>query len=167
MNLELVRFYTPTETTGVLVVDGFTCVTIERPWIGWTYPGGKPFESCIPEGTYRLEPYMRRNGDRAFAIINPSRGVCLAKADRPREPNGERLGRYKCLIHGRANYVGDVQGCAAVGQTRVISPSRLEVMVTSSTATMKKLLEAVPWESGHTLRIRQVPGAIDSKVSNA
>ena len=165
MEITLPRFaYTPSETQGILRVGGWTCFTIERPWLRWTYPGGQPFESCIPEGTYDLLPYIRRNGDKALAMVNPDLGVYFRKVDRPTDNQGNRLGRFKCLIHGRANYVTDVQGCAATGESRVIDPDKNKLMVTNSTVTMTELLSRVGWETGHTIRIYQAPGAIDTPL---
>lgn len=162
MNLTLIRYYSPTEVSGYLwAEDVWSCCTIEQPWRRGKYPGGRPFESCIPEGDYELRAYTRqRNGDKSFAIVNEELGVYFAEADRP-VVHGARRGRFKCLIHGRANYVGDVEGCAAVGAERLISKTRAEVMVTKSVATMNQLLEVVPWEDGHTLAIVKYPGAID------
>ncbi len=165
MEITLARFgYTPTETQGILRIKGWSCFTIEQPWRRWSYPGGQPFKSCIPDGSYDLIPYSRQNGDKVFALVNTDLGVYFRKGERPKDAQGNRLGRFKCLVHGRANYVGDVKGCAATGESRVIDPDRNELMVTNSTVTMTKLLARVGWENGHTIRIYQAPGAIDTPL---
>ena len=152
MNLELVRFaYTPTETQGRLYGDGFACYTIERPWVKSETPGGKPFESCIPDGEYDLVPFLRPSGVRTFAMVNPDLGVFFEK------PDG-RPGRYLCLIHS-ANFVNQVNGCVAPGAARRMQKGRM--MVTSSRLTMSKILERVSWRSGHSISIRPALGAND------
>ena len=59
MNFTLKRFaYLDECTRGVLHVGNHTFQTIERPWVkNPDGKGGTPFESCIPDGTYR--PYKR------------------------------------------------------------------------------------------------------------
>ncbi|KKK56465.1 hypothetical protein LCGC14_3064270, partial [marine sediment metagenome] len=91
-------------------------------------------------------------------------GVYIRKGERPKDAQGNRLGRFKCLVHGRANYVTDVKGCAATGENRVIDPDKNKLMVTNSTVTMTELLSRVGWETGHTIRIYQAPGAIDTPL---
>ncbi len=162
MKLLLSRYaYTPTETQGILRADRWECFTIERPWIRWIYPGGEPEKSCIPDGEYQLLPYRRSNKDKAFAMVNESLGVYFASVDRPKNESGERFGRFKCLIHGRANYVGDVKGCAAVGEARLIDRGRHELMVTNSTMTATALVNHIGWTDEHTIQIYQAEGALD------
>lgn len=165
MDILLPRFaYTPTETQGRLLVGEWSCYTIERPWRRWSVPGGQPFESCIPDGNYDLVPFMRPNGDKVFAIVNPDLGVHFQEADRPKDSNGQRQGRYLCLIHP-ANYVDDVVGCIGPGKIRTIDTSRHKIMVTSSRVAMTEILAHVGWESGHRLKISQAPGAIDTPLA--
>ncbi len=165
MNLDLPRFaFTPSETQGNIRIDNWSCFTIERPWLRWDYPGGQPFESCIPDGTYDLVPFIRlHSGARSFAIVNPDLGVYFNDADRPIDDQGQRHGRYLCLIH-IGNYVNDVVGCIAPGKARTIDRLKNRLMVTSSAVTMTEILSRVGWESGHTLRIFQAPGAVDTPL---
>lgn len=162
MNIQLLRFAcTPENTQSLLQLPDWSCFTIGRPWIAHTSPGGKPFESCIPEGHYDLIPYIRkRNGDKSFAMVNEALGVYFMNKDRPFE-NGVRVGRFKTLLHGRANYVSDVEGCEATGEKRMIHPKRHEQMVTNSTATMAEFIRRVGWVEGHTLEIIRGHGAHD------
>lgn len=151
MNLELLRFaYTPTETQGRLFGDGFACYTIEQPWQRGEHPGGKPFESCIPDGEYELVPFERPSGARTFAIVNESLGVHLY---------GQRGDPYRflCLLHS-ANYVDQVKGCIAPGHCRRMKKGR--IMVTESRKTMNRFRDCVPWTAGHTLTIKPALGAV-------
>ena len=137
--LNLIRDrYTHTETEGVLTFENVTLYTIERPWIA-TAPGGEPFKSCIPAGRYLLRPYHRGNGDDVMALVNAGHGVYYMNADRPNE-----VGRYKILIHS-ANWVHQVVGCIAPGASRTDSAKGR--MVTSSRASMKKIMEYIGDES--------------------
>ena len=129
MRLTLTRFaYTPTETQGLL---DDTWWTIERPWIPGDHPGGLSFESCIPDGRYKLIKHTRPNGDKVVALVNPSLGVWYRKEDRP-----EEWGRYLVLIHS-GNFVNHVVGCIAPGLSRSIYDNR--IMVGSSRAAMRQI----------------------------
>ena len=48
---ELVRSYLPDRTVGQLTVGAMAFCSVERPWID-----NQPNISCIPEGTYLVEP---------------------------------------------------------------------------------------------------------------
>jgi len=132
-DLILTRFaYTPTETQGVLDTGtGDQYWTIERPWVNDIHPGGKSFESCIPDGEYELRPHTRPSGDKVVALVNPELGVWYQKEDRP-----DVWGRYLVLIHA-GNFVEDIVGCIAPGLSRTIHNNR--VMVGSSRAAMQKI----------------------------
>ena len=130
--LNLIRDrWTNTETEGVLTFGDATLYTIERPWIA-TDPGGKPFQSCIPAGTYNLRPHIHHDKE-VVALVNAGHGVYYMNADRPNE-----VGRYKVLIHA-GNWVDDVVGCIAPGKTRTMSDRG--PMVTSSSDSMKRIME--------------------------
>ena len=109
---------TSSGTFGVMTFDGLTLQTVERPWLN-----NKSFESCIPAGEYKLEPFTRPNGDNVYALVGGS--VSLHKED--------GFKRYLVLIHA-GNYMTDVVGCIAPGLTRH------ESMVTSSRNAMGKLM---------------------------
>jgi hypothetical protein len=130
MLLELERFaYTPTETQGRFV--GLDLWTIERPWIKGPFPGGKSFESCVPDGRYQLLPHTRPDGTETVALVNDELGVWYQKDDRP-----EDWGRYLVLIHS-GNFVEHVVGCIAPGVTRAIYENK--IMVGNSRVAMKQL----------------------------
>ena len=88
----LTRFaYFEDRTIGQLKYKGFTCYTVERPWLA-----NKPSESCIPEGEYLLGRYdSPRFGDRTWEVLGAP-------------------GRTFIAIHA-ANYSNQVEGCIAPG----------------------------------------------------
>ncbi len=90
----LERFaYSTMGTFGRLIMEGFGCFTVERPWLD-----NIPRESCIPEGAYRIAPRrFNRGGYDAFEIL-----------DVP--------GRSLILFH-RGNTMNDVIGCVALGRS--------------------------------------------------
>lgn len=158
MDGNLYRFaYTPEDTQGRLVFGDWDCWTIEQPWVRWNYPGGKPFDSCVPDGTYTLLPYLRPSGEQAFILVNPDLGVHFEKSDRP---GGN--GRYLCLIHA-ANYAADVEGCIGPGRKRLILEGK--IMVTDSRDTLRELRDVIGWSDEHTLRIQCATGAIDTPLA--
>ena len=139
MELILERYnYSETETEGYLWLENESKLyTIERPWIGESpegvdYPGGMPFESCIPDGSYDLIPHTRPSGDKVYALRNHENHVFYTK-----DEMGDRQGRYLVLIHS-GNYVDDVVGCVAPGLVRTIYNNRR--MVGSSRNAMKRVM---------------------------
>ena len=113
MIITLDRFaYLDDCTRGVMKVGNQSFQTIERPWIkNPAGPGGTPFESCIPDGTYRLRAYTRPSGKKAFILSNPDHGVFEQQEDME-----GAIGRYLILIHV-GNTTADVVGCIAPGLT--------------------------------------------------
>ena len=60
MIIRLKRYsYGENETEGQLIVGSNVFATIEQPWTPNPNgaKGGKPFESCIPDGMYRIAPF--------------------------------------------------------------------------------------------------------------
>ena len=150
MILTLTRYaYTPTETQGVLQAGNEFFQTIERPWIKGPHIGGASFESCIPDGRYKLVKHTRPNGDKVVALVNPRLGVWYQKEDRP-----DVWGRYLVLIHS-GNYVSDIVGCIAPGLTRTIYNNRF--MVGASRAAMNR----INVQKYDTLVIKSGLGAVD------
>lgn len=150
MRLRMERFsYSPTETEGRIFIPAQnTLATIERPWIG-TDIGGKPFESCVPDGVYELIPHTRPDGRPSLAMWNPELGVYYTDDERDGRP-----GRYLCLLHV-GNYVEDVVGCIAPGMLRGVENNRR--MVKNSRTAMAMILAAEPDE----LEIVSALGAIN------
>ncbi len=153
MDLVLERFsYASTETEGVLSAGAHGLATIERPWVLADTPGGKPFESCVPDGEYRLDPWTRPNRGEVYILSNPDLGVYRLEADRPRG-----VGRYLVLIHV-ANYVSDIVGCVGPGTRRAIMKNKktgnYERSVSSSREAMRIITEQLGREETHSLTIR-------------
>ena len=118
--------YKSDQTTGSLWLDDEELFTIERPWIP-TDPGGKPRESCVPAGKYKLIPHTRPRGDKVVALVNHGLGVYYLDEERP------GAGRYLILIHA-GNWVKDVVGCIAPGI------GKTDNMVTNSRDAMAKIM---------------------------
>lgn len=126
---------TPTHTEGFLSFAGAVLCTIERPWIEGDTPGGKPFESCVPAGVYKLRAHTRPDGKHVLALINESLGVYYLETDMPVEG-----GRFLILIH-IANWVHNVVGCIGPGWWKTDSAKGR--MVKSSGSAMKKIMKYV------------------------
>ena len=133
--LVLERYHYGDEITeGRLRLGDRTLRTLERPWKSGA-PGGLPFESCVPDGTYSLRSHTRKNGDKVLALVNESLGVYYKKKDRE---NG--IGRYKILIHS-ANWVEQVVGCVAPGLIRTINNNK--IMVGSSRLAVAEIMKYI------------------------
>jgi len=103
-------------TMGVLVVAGSVqCFTLELPW-----KDNHRFESCIPEGTYKVT-VSKRGRRRVIELI-----------DVP--------GREDILIHV-GNRMRDVEGCIVVG--RMIGHLDKDRAVLASSEAMDYLLNVV------------------------
>jgi hypothetical protein len=144
MIIVLERFaYLDDCTRGVLHVGNQSFQTIERPWVkNPAGPGGVPFQSCVPDGTYRVRAYTRPSGKKAFILSNPDLGVWEQSEERP----NSAWGRYLILIHP-GNTVEDVVGCIAPGLTGS------DRSVGNSRAAMLKLHELLEGYE-HDLAIR-------------
>lgn len=164
MIIKLKRFsYGEYETEGKLIIGDEIFATIEQPWTPNPNgaPGGKPFESCVPDGMYRLLPFVRPKNDReVFILSNPDNGVYQWPRDH--EPGS---GRDLCLIH-RANWARQIQGCVAPGLKRqaMIDPngeSKYAVQaVNQSGDAMDRIVELLG-ERQHILSIENDTGAKD------
>jgi len=103
-DLILYRQYLESATMGELVIPHADSVfTIEQPW-----RDNRRFESCIPEGRYRMRTWTRPSGAKVWILSNPELNVFELKED------AGDTGRYLCLFH-KGNYVNHVQGCIAPG----------------------------------------------------
>jgi len=130
--------YSETETEGTLILEDETeLYTLERPWFD-DMPGGRSFESCVPDGEYELIPHVRPNGHEVYALRNHDLHVYYTEAER-----GDNPGRYLILIHA-GNWVADVVGCIAPGMVRTIANNTR--MVRSSRPAMN-LIMATHYES--------------------
>ena len=153
MELVLERFsYASTETEGVLSLPDHNLATIERPWVPVDAPGGKPFESCIPDGEYLLNPWVRPDDSEVYILFNSDLGVYQEEDDMP-----DGVGRFLVLMH-IANFVRNVVGCVGPGTRRAIMRDKktgtYERAVSSSGEAMRILRKVLGREETHTLIIR-------------
>lgn len=128
-------------TMGTLTLEGFTCQTIERPWIGGAL-GGVPGRSCVPAGTYSLEKHNSEAHAFTWALVNESLGVSHYPV--------AGIPRAACLIHP-ANFAYELRGCIAPGLTRFRNATGWQVV--SSRSAFGQLKDLLPWEDGHSLEI--------------
>lgn len=75
------------------------CCFVERPWLN-----NQPNKSCIPEGSYQLQPHDSPKFGKCYALNAATLGVT---------PNGPSL-RTHVLVH-KANLVSQLEGCLAPG----------------------------------------------------
>lgn len=75
------------------------CCFVERPWLN-----NQPNKSCIPEGTYHLQPHDSPKFGKCYALSAATLGVTAY---------GPSL-RTHVLVH-KANLVSQLQGCLAPG----------------------------------------------------
>lgn len=149
MNHKLYRWNSsPARMLGVAHFDDFRCHTIERPWVpDDTCKGGKPFESCVPDGIYALEPFTRPDSSEVYMLVNEMLGVYRFKDDIPEGV----IGRYLILIHV-GNWVKDVVGCVAPGLTQAMDGEG-HPMVGSSKAAMRGIMQRLDANVENTLEI--------------
>ncbi len=153
MELVLERFsYASTETEGVLSLPDHNLATIERPWVPVDTPGGKPFASCVPDGEYLLNPWVRPDDSEVYILFNSDLGVYQEEDDMP-----DGVGRFLVLMH-IANFVRNVVGCVGPGTRRAIMRDKktgtYERAVSSSGEAMRILRRVLGREETHTLIIR-------------
>ena len=107
-------------TIGRLFLVGFSCHTLELPWLG-----NEPDKSCIPEGVYDYRVALSPRLKRDVIWID---GV---------------PGRSAIQIHP-GNYTSQIQGCCLVGDGVADINKDGTPDVTNSGATFDKLLKLIP-----------------------
>ena len=121
------------QTLGTLVLKDdegnklFSCKTLELPWLD-----NKRNESCIPLGNYKVSPRQSAKYNKHFHI-----------QDVP--------GRSFILIH-IGNYKDQTRGCVLIGDKLADLNADGYKDVTSSKATLQKLLKVAP--NGFDLTIK-------------
>lgn len=144
-NIVMYRKPLPDCSVGVMIFDKEIFHTIERPWVpSHNCRGGKPYESCIPFGTYRVSPYNSVKYGKVWCLVNPGLGVYKFETDRKNKTD-----RFACLIHA-ANWARQVQGCIAPGMGANYDGK--ERMVTHSNKALERLRALI--EDISTLEIR-------------
>lgn len=156
MTLTLVRFaYLPNVTLGYLFTDKGRFATLEEPWIENPFgPGGQRKgvgvrESCVPDGTYALEPHNGVKKQNVWALVNRELGVTHGAP-----PPGQPYGRSAILIHS-GNTVLDSEGCILVGLTHGTIETRNAVI--SSRIALDQL-RGILGRHQHQLTIRPTAG---------
>jgi len=136
------------ETEGFLTLAGVGLLaTIERPWVDSVTPGGKPFVSCVPAGTYDLIPHTRPDGAEVVALVNPGTGVYYQQDDMPAAG-----GRFLILCHV-ATWAHELNCCIAPGKWHADNPQGR--MVKSSGASMRAVMKYIAGEDAQ-LEIRWI-----------
>lgn len=108
----LYRICYPTFSAGFMPFNDQMIYTVEKPWVcddPEEARAGVPFQSCVPAGLYKLDPFTRGNGARVWSLSNPELGVFVKKEHRLYDTD-----RYACLIH-IANRAHEVVGCIGPG----------------------------------------------------
>lgn len=161
MNVLLVRHaYLPDVTLGTLYVGSLKLATLEEPWSPNPFgPGGQrreglKRESCVPDGTYELQPHHTVKHPECWALVNPSLGIWHHSV-----PPGLPYGRFAILIHA-GNTTLDIEGCLLVG----LRHGRIEgtAAVLESRAALAQL-RARLGTSSHSLEIRPCAGTSENK----
>lgn len=108
---------TPEAILGTLQVGDKKLFTIEKPWK--PHPNGGPagalYESCVPAGVYRLEPFKMPSGEKSYVLSNPAAGVYKLPFEIPR-PQREQV-RSRVTIRS-ANYSFEAIDAIGVGLER-------------------------------------------------
>jgi hypothetical protein len=123
-------------TIGRMTGVDFECYTMERIW-----NNNAPGDSCVPRGTYQLEPHSTQAHPGVYALVNRDLGVSHYPES--------GIPRSAILIHS-ANFARELRGCIAPGSA--ISCSG-ELMVTNSVVTLARLKEILFNGENHTLEI--------------
>ncbi len=118
----------------------FDCFIVEQHW-----RDNKPFESCVPEGTYHLVPFVSGRWGNTFALVSQENRVFAKKNNV--ENDGDR---WACIIH-TANRAGELQGCLAAGRTEFALNG--EWAVSNSAETTRKLIDYIRTNNIEFLKI--------------
>ena len=119
MQLKLNTIETPYNTIGSMEYGGFSCYTLELPWIN-----NQQNISCIPAGTYECEKHVSPNFGDCISIKN----VAV---------------RSHILIHA-GNFTEQTKGCILVGES-IADIDRDGILdVAASKRTLKQLMLALP-----------------------
>jgi hypothetical protein len=124
-------------TVGKLYVDGvFLCYTIEKPW-----EGNQPMISCIPAGTYELNPCVSPKFGNTYCLENIGLDVSLCGC----------TNRTHILIH-KANMESQLLGCIAPISYFGVLSGKAEWCGLNSTKAYNELMNLLDGKS-HTIVI--------------
>lgn len=153
----------PDATLGVLEVDGKKLFTIEPPWVPHSAggPAGALYESCVPPGIYRVEPFKMPSGEKAYVISNPGAGVHALPFQIPKQQRG--FFRSRVTIRA-ANYAFEAVDAIGLGLERKKTPAGWKLE--RSLDAMNQLRTTLNQALDLTLIIEDVkrfPGRTDSE----
>jgi len=120
----------PFGTFGKLHVEDWECRILERPWLG-----NRPFESCIPNGIYRME--LRESP----VVTRTSKGEFTHGWELCNVP-----GRTFIMIHP-GNIAEHTEGCLLPGRNAAVIASRMKPGVTHSLTTFRTLMQKLSTQS--------------------
>lgn len=155
--------YLPDVTLGRLYVGSLILATLEEPWRANPFgPGGVPKapgrqESCVPDGSYRLEPHTRtKDQSKVWALVNPTLGVYHWSL-----PPGQPYGRVAVLIH-IGNDTEDTEGCILVGLRHGTLDGKPAVL--ESRTALSRLQAVLSVNEMHNLLIHPTQGTTQQGV---
>jgi len=122
-------------TFGKLQCGVHSFATVEQPW-----RDNKPFESCVPNGTYNLVSFSSPKFGEVFAMV----GATVSKYV-------SEKARYACLFH-QANWPSDVKGCVGIGKNVVHIKGLLAV--NNSQFSLQELFRYMAEADDYTLTIQ-------------
>lgn len=126
------------------------CMALECPWVPDDQGGvaGLPFESCVPDGTYHMEPATWTSGGGrkvdTWVLINENYGVYHQRWQR--RYNRDRWG---CYIHP-GNWVSQISGCILPGAR---FDHEQEAHIYQSSDSLQRLMDAMGGLVPATLKI--------------
>jgi len=120
---------------GDLYVEGVRyCSTLEPPWIPIDGgKGGKPYESCVPVGEYKLLPYTSDKYGDCFIMVSYENEVFAFEDDMLHKDQ-----RFKCLFAHRGSYVKNFVGCIGLGRSYDLVGNEMGIIDT--TITCEKMM---------------------------
>jgi len=150
-NLEIIRFadHPKLGCPGDLYVDGIRyCSTLEQPWVPIDEGlGGKPYESCVPTGEYKLVKYHSKKYGDCFLMVSYANEVHAFEDDMLHQKQ-----RFGCIFAHRGSYVNNFQGCIGLGVDYKLLGE--EMGITKTRFTCEKLMHLFYQDNVDKLTIR-------------
>lgn len=131
-------------THGTFELGGKSWHSLEREDLG-----NKPFESCVPLGTYDLVPFTSPKYGQCFIMVNQDLNVYAYE----HSPGRPESGRYLCLFVHRGNYSRNFVGCMGASHDFL---DESDMLASSTTKACEEVVELVHQEGSYRLEIRHV-----------